>query len=468
MKITIFGTWYVGLVTGTCLAEVGHEVLCIDVDKKKIQDLKNAIIPIYEPGLKELVVKNTSNARLQFSTDQEQGILFWDAIFSAVGTPPDKNHKADLQYVKQVAKTFGKYSNRYQVFINKSTVPVGTGKVCKKIIEQELQQRWIITSFWGSEKLFESQSQIGWVFWRNEESSSNKAEIFSIVSNPEFLREGTAVKDFMVPERIVCGIESQRSREVMETLYKPLLRSYTSIIFTDIASSEVSKYAANAFLATKLSFINEIANFCEKVGANILDISKILGSDSRIWSKFLHAGIWYGGSCFPKDVQALIETGLENDYQFQIIKATEIVNNVQKTKLIEKLQEQIDIQDSVITLWGLSFKPKTDDIRDAPSLDIIESLLEKWASEIHCYDPVATAHVQKLYKNNPKVVFHTNALEAIHWSHALLLLTEWDEFRGVDFGNIKESMNGNLIIDGRNIWDKSIEKYGLSYISIGR
>ncbi len=432
MKITIFWTWYVGLVTGTCLAEVGHEVLCIDVDKKKIQDLKNGIIPIYEPGLKELVIKNTVNTRLQFSTDQQQGIIFWDAIFSAVGTPPDKNHKADLQYVQQVAKTFGKYSNRYQVFINKSTVPVGTGKLCREIIEWE---------------------------WKTD---------FDIVSNPEFLREGTAVKDFMVPERIVCGIESQRSREVMETLYKPLLRSYTNIIFTDIASSEVSKYAANAFLATKLSFINEIANFCEKVGANILDISKILGSDSRIWSKFLHAGIWYGGSCFPKDVQALIETGHEHNYEFEIIKATEKVNNTQKTKLIEKLQEQTNIQGSIIALWGLSFKPKTDDIRDAPSLDIIESLLEKWVSEVHCYDPVATAHVQELYKNNPTIVFHANALEATNNSDALLLLTEWDEFRGVDFGDIKELMNGNVIIDGRNIWDKKIEDHGLRYISIGR
>ncbi|MDA9129388.1 UDP-glucose/GDP-mannose dehydrogenase family protein [Candidatus Gracilibacteria bacterium] len=450
MKISIFGTGYVGLVTGACLAEIGHEVLCIDIDQHKIDDLKKGIIPIYEPGLEELVIRNYNNKRLDFSTDAKQGIEFGKAVFSAVGTPPDKNHKADLKFVKIVAETFGKYADMYKVFINKSTVPVGTGQVCKDIIQNELDKRGIFSS-------------------GDEEKISEKQMMFSLVSNPEFLREGTAVKDFMTPERIVCGVESEMAKEIMKKIYKPLTRSYSNIIFTDIASSEVSKYAANAFLATKLSFINEIANFSERVGADITDISKILGADSRIGAKFLHAGIGYGGSCFPKDVQALIETGKEQNYDFQIIKATESVNQKQKIKLVKKLQEKYpNLKDAKIALWGLSFKPKTDDIRDAPSLDIIQRLLDLGVSEIRVYDPISMNHVKKYFEQEKNIFYAETALDALKNTDALLIATEWDEFRSVSFEKIHKTMKGNLVIDGRNIFDKQENTHAVEYISIGR
>lgn len=441
MKISIFGTWYVGLVTWACLAEVGHEVLCIDIDQAKIDNLELGIIPIYEPGLEELVIRNFKNKRLSFSTDAKKWIEFAEAVFSAVGTPPDENHKADLRFVKIVAETFWKYVQDYTVFINKSTVPVGTWEICKKIIQDELDKRRV----WGKERSFD------------------------IVSNPEFLREGTAIKDFMTPDRIVCGIDSNRAKAVMQEMYRALSRSYSNLIFTDIASAEVSKYAANAFLATKLSFINEIANFSELVGANIWDISKILGADARIGSRFLHAGIWYGGSCFPKDVQALIETWREYDYDFQIIKATEQVNQKQKVKLVEKLQQELwNLENQTISLWGLSFKPKTDDIRDAPSLDIIRELLELWVSEVRVYDPISMNHVRKNFWNEPRITFCENSLNSLENSDALLIVTEWDEFRSISFEKMSETMSWNLIIDWRNIWDMHEDTHNMKYISIGR
>jgi len=421
MKITIFGTWYVGLVTGTCLAEVGHEVLCVDIDEQKIQNLENGIIPIYEPGLEELVNRNYKNGRLRFSSDSKYAVSYSGVIFSAVGTPPDANHRADLRFVKAVAKTLGENMNEYTVFINKSTVPVGTAETCRNIIRDELKSRGIKTDF-------------------------------DVVSNPEFLREWTAVKDFMVPDRIVCGIDSESAKRVMSEVYAPFSRSYVHIVWTDIASAEIAKYAANAFLATKLSFINEIANFAEITWGNIKDISKAIGSDKRIGNKFLHAGIWYGGSCFPKDVDALIETGKDYNFDFQIIKATESVNKSQQLIPIKKLEQQMDIAWKKISIWGLSFKPKTDDIREAPSLAIIDALLQKWVSHISVYDPISMNHVQKLYQDEKKIIFNSDNYSALSASDALIVVTEWDEFRAADKEKILEKMSGNCIIDGRNIW----------------
>ena len=457
MKITIFGTWYVWLVTGTCLAEVWHEVMCIDIDQTKIDNLEKWIIPIYEPGLEELVLRNFKEWRLKFSTNPKEWVDFWKVIFSAVWTPPDKenNHKADLKFVKIVAQTVWKNLEEYKVFINKSTVPVWTWELCKDIIREELEKRNLAKPHpWIPSPLEEKEAAID----------------FDIVSNPEFLREWTAIKDFMVPDRIVCWVENEKSREIMEEVYKPFLRSYVNIIFTDIKSAEIIKYAANSFLATKISFINEIANFAEKVGANIQDISKWIWSDKRIWPKFLHAGIWYGWSCFPKDVQALIETWKEYWIDFKIISSTEEVNKIQKTKVVEKLLKHIsNLEWKTISIWWLSFKPKTDDIRDAPSIDVINKLLELWVKEIKAFDPVSINNMKMLFWNNEKVIFTENNYDALQNSDWLIILTEWDEFRMPNFNKMKELMNGNIIIDGRNIWDKKeVEENNFIYESIGK
>lgn len=446
MKITIFGTWYVWLVTGTCLAEVGHEVMCIDIDQNKIDKLKEGIIPIYEPGLEELVKRNYKEGRLLFSTDAKTGIDFATAIFSAVGTPPDENHRADLRFVKIVAETVGKHMDDYKVFINKSTVPVGTGEMCKNIIKQELEKR--------NSPLLGGDLEGG----------------FDVVSNPEFLKEWAAVKDFMTPDRIVCGVESEQAKKVMNDIYKSFIRADKPLVFTDLKSSEIIKYAANAFLATKISFINEIANFSEIVGANISDISKWIGLDPRIGSKFLHAGIGYGGSCFPKDVQALIETGKDFNYDFKIIKATEQVNKIQKVKIVDMLLDKIpDLSWKTIAIWWLAFKPKTDDIRDAPSLDIIERLIGLWVSKIKAFDPVAMENVSRIFENQDKLTLTFTNYDALKWADALLVLTEWDEFRNADFDKIATLMKWNIIIDGRNIWNKDdLLERGFVYEWIGK
>lgn len=429
MKITIFGTWYVWLVTWTCLAEVGHEVMCIDIDNRKIEDLKKWIIPIYEPWLKELVLRNYEEKRLHFSTDAKKWVDFATAIFSAVWTPPDKNHKADLKYVKAVAETVWKYMTEYKIFINKSTVPVWTWEICKNIIKKE--NNWIK---------------------------------FDIVSNPEFLKEWAAIKDFMVPDRIVCGVESEKAKEIMKNIYKTFVRTNKPLIFTDIKSAEIIKYAANSFLATKISFINEIANFAELAWANINDISKWIWLDPRIWAQFLHAGIGYGWSCFPKDVQALIETGKDFDYNFKIVKSVEEVNNLQKIKIIEKLEKLTKIENKIISIWWLSFKPKTDDIRDAPSIEVINKLLELWVKEIKLFDPVAMEKMKKIFWENKKIKFCSNNYETLEKSDALLILTEWDAFRNSDFEKIKNLMNWNIIVDWRNIWNKKdVENFGFIY-----
>lgn len=450
MKISIFWTGYVGLVTGTCLAEVGHEVLCVDIDETKMENLKKGIIPIYEPGLEELVKRNYKEKRLSFTTDAKKAIEFSEVIFSAVWTPPDENHKADLRFVREVATTFWKYITEHKIFINKSTVPVWTGDMCRKIIQEEINKR---AKNCHSELVSESL---------------NESTSFDIVSNPEFLKEGVAVRDFMLPDRIVCWVESEKAKEVMQKVYKPFTRSERPLFFTDVKSAEIIKYAANSFLATKISFINEMANFAELVWGNISDISKGIGLDDRIGSRFLHAGIGYGGSCFPKDVSALIETGKENNFDFKIIKAVEAVNKNQKTIIIQKLLKHIpDIQWKTIALWGLSFKPKTDDIREAPSISIIEKLLELWAKEIKVFDPVSMGHMEKAFWK--KITYSETNYSAVEKADALLILTEWDEFRIADFEKIKKCMKGNIILDWRNIWNKKeIEEYWFIYEWIGK
>ncbi len=500
MKITIFGTGYVWLVTGTCLAEVGHEVMCIDIDDKKVNDLKQGIIPIYEPWLEELVIRNHKLWRLHFSTDAKAWVAFAKAIFSAVWTPPDKNHRADLQYVKAVAKTVWENMEEYKVFINKSTVPVGTGEICREIIEEKLYNKTLA-------------KPLPWIPTPSQElEATTLAQKFDIVSNPEFLKEWVAVRDFMLPDRIVCGVESEQAKKIMTEIYKPFVRTNRPLVFTDIKSAEIIKYAANAFLATKISFINEIANFAELSGANISDISKWIGLDDRIWSRFLHAGIGYWWSCFPKDVQALIETGKDFWYDFGIIKSVEKVNEKQKLKVVEKLipllnntstnssinsdtnqnspiipffkgdEDNNILQWKTIAIWGLAFKPKTDDIRDAPSLAIIDKLLELWVEKIQAFDPVAMENIRVYYNNSAlltsphgrgrtqdRLILCENNYEAVKWADALLILTEWDEFRMSDFEKIKKLMNWNIIIDGRNIWNKKeVEKYWFKYEGIGK
>jgi len=434
MKITIFWTGYVWLVTGTCLAEVWHDVMCIDIDEKKVEDLKKGVIPIYEPWLEELVIRNHKEWRLNFSTDAKAWIDFATAIFSAVWTPPDENHKADLKFVKAVAKTVWENMNEYKCFINKSTVPVWTGEMCKNIIKEELEKR-------------------------------EKTIDFDVVSNPEFLKEWTAVKDFMNPDRIVCWVESEKAKEVMNEIYKSFVRTDRPLIFTDVKSSEIIKYAANAFLATKISFINEIANFAEIVWANIADISKWIGLDPRIWAKFLHAWIGYGGSCFPKDVQALIETWKDFGYKFKIIEKTEEVNKKQKTKVVDKLLKHIpDLKWKKIAIWGLAFKPKTDDIREAPSIDVINRLLDLWVEEIKAFDPIAMNNMERLFENEKRITFTSRNYDALKWVDALIILTEWDEFRNPDFEKFKEFMDWKIIVDWRNIWNKKdIENKGFEY-----
>jgi UDPglucose 6-dehydrogenase len=439
MKITIFGTGYVGLVTGTCLAEVGHEVMCVDINEEKIENLKEGIIPIYEPWLSELVLRNYREKRLNFTTQASVGVEFAQVIMSAVGTPPDANHRADLQYVREVARTVGEHMTGYTVFINKSTVPVGTGKLCSDIIQKELDARGVDIAY-------------------------------DVVSNPEFLKEWSAIKDFMTPDRIVCGLSSPRAQSLMEELYKPFVRTTAPLLFTSLESAEIIKYASNAFLATKISFINEIANFAELVWANIWDISRCVGMDERIGSRFLHAGIGYGGSCFPKDVQALIETGKDYGYDFQIIRATEQVNEKQKTRVITKLLQHIpDLTGKKIALWGLSFKPKTDDVRDAASHEVIKSLLANQVSEIRTFDPVSKPQMARIYQDESRVLFADTSYHALEQADALIILTEWDEFRAVDLDRVKSLLRSPLVIDGRNIWNrKELESRGFTYECIGK
>lgn len=434
MKITVFGTGYVGLVTGTCFAELGNDVICVDINKKRIENLKKGILPIYEPGLQELLLRNSKNNRLNFSTDSKSGIDFGDIIINAVGTPSGKNGEADLSQVMAVAEDVGKFINRYKIYINKSTVPVGTMDICKALIKKNIKIR--------------------------------KENIkFDVASNPEFLREGSGIKDTLTPDRVIVGLESDQGKKIIEDLYMPIIRTGHPLILTDIKSAEIIKYASNAFLATKISFINEIASFCEKTGGNIQEIAKGMGLDSRIGPRFLHAGIGYGGSCLPKDVKALIKTGKKFGYEFNIIQATEKVNIIQKTIIIRKLKKEIlNLKNKKIAIWGLSFKPKTDDIRDAPSLTTISSLLKNGAS-IQVFDPIAMDNTKKIF---PKISYSKTAYEAVKNADALIIMTEWDEFRSIDFKKVKKLMAKHIIIDGRNMYNKDeMIKLGFNYIQVG-
>ena len=435
MKVTFLGTGYVGLVSGACLAEIGHEVICADIDTKKITMLKKGIIPIYEIGLEEIVDRNVKEGRLTFTTDLKRAIQESEVVFMAVGTPEDKvTGQADLQYVFAVAETFGKHLNGYKLFVDKSTVPVGTAEKVEEIIKK---------------------------------ASKGKFP-FEVVSNPEFLREGAAVKDFQNPDRVVLGVKSEKARKMMEQIYRPIARNGRPILFTDVRSAEIIKYAANAFLAMKITFINEVANFCDVAGGNVKEVAKGLGYDNRIGERFLYAGIGYGGSCFPKDVKAFIETGREYNSHFHIIETVSEVNQAQRIKPFIKLKEVFGdkLKGKTIAVWGLSFKPRTDDTREAPGIENIKLFLEA-GCKVKAFDPVAMPNTKKLLTHK-NLTFTKKALDALKGVDVLVIATEWDEFRVVDYKDIKKLMKGNVIYDGRNVLERSeAEAHGFTYYGIG-
>lgn len=436
MKIAIVGTGYVGLVSGACFAEVGIDVTCVDVDTNKIERLKAGEIPIYEPGLDDLVRRNVNEGRLHFTTDLLSCLDDVEVVFCAVGTPPDEDGSADLKYVLEVARTFGQNIRRYTILVTKSTVPVGTSKKIKAVVDAELSKR-------GENIPYE------------------------VASNPEFLKEGAAIKDFMSPDRVVIGIESDRSRKVMERLYRPFLLNNFRVIFMDIASAEMTKYAANSMLATRISFMNDIANLCELVGADVNMVRKGIGTDARIGNKFLYAGCGYGGSCFPKDVKALIHTGKEHGYDMRIIEAVEEVNNRQKSIVYDKLATALgDLKGKRIAIWGLAFKPETDDMREAPSLVVIEKLLAAGASVI-AYDPASMDEARR--RLGDRITYARDMYEAVIDADALALLTEWKQFRVPSWSVLHRVMRGNVIIDGRNIYDpEELAEEGFLYRCIGK
>lgn len=436
MKIIVIGTGYVGLVTGTCFSEVGADVTCIDVDAAKIENLKKGILPIYEPGLEEMVNRNVEKKRLHFSTSLKDTIADCDVAFIAVGTPPDEDGSADLKYVLAVASSIGQYMSKPLAVVTKSTVPVGTSEKVRKALQKELDKRGAKINYY-------------------------------ISSNPEFLKEGAAIEDFMKPDRIVVGIDNPAGEEVMRKLYKPFLMNGHPIIFMDIASAEMTKYAANAMLATKISFMNDIANLCEIMGADVNMVRKGIGSDGRIGNKFIYPGVGYGGSCFPKDVKALIKTAKENKYDMRILNAVEDVNDSQKEVLFNKVRTRFnnDLKGKNFALWGLSFKPKTDDMREAPSLVIIEKLLKAGATVV-AYDPVAKHEAHRILGDT--ISFAADMYNTLNNADALLIVTEWPEFRVPDFKELSKRMNNKLIFDGRNIFDhKDIKELGFEYHCIG-
>ena len=436
MKISIVGTGYVGLVTGACFSEVGIDVTCIDIDEQKIEGLKNGVIPIYEPGLEEMVYRNVGKGRLHFSTNLASTLDGVDVIFSAVGTPPDEDGSADLKYVLDVAREVGKNMTDYILIVTKSTVPVGTAAKVKQTIDAELDNRGVTIPF-------------------------------DVASNPEFLKEGAAIEDFLKPDRIVVGVESEKAEGILSRLYKPFTLNGHPIIIMDVPSAEMTKYAANAMLATKISFMNDIANLCEIIGANVEMVRKGIGSDSRIGKKFIYPGIGYGGSCFPKDVKALIKTAEQNGYDLRVLRAVEEVNASQKSVLFEKLHRYFKgkLKGKKIAIWGLSFKPQTDDMREAPSLVIIEKLIEAGA-EVIAYDPVAVEEAKR--RIGEDITYAKDQYEALIDAEALLLVTEWREFRFPNFTVMKKLMNKPLIFDGRNVYEpEEIYRQGFEYFSIG-
>ncbi len=437
MNIAIVGTGYVGLVSGTCFAETGVNVTCIDVDAQKIERLQNGVIPIYEPGLEEMVQKNVKAGRLKFNTDLAAVLNEQDIVFSAVGTPPDEDGSADLKYVLQVARTIGQNMNKYLVVVTKSTVPVGTARKVHNAISEELRKRGVDIPF-------------------------------DVASNPEFLKEGSAIKDFMSPDRVVVGVDSEKAKKALTRLYKPFMMNNFRVIFMDIPSAEMTKYAANSMLATRISFMNDIANLCERVGADVNMVRAGIGSDTRIGRKFLYAGCGYGGSCFPKDVKALIKTADQNGYSMEVLKAVERVNERQKSILFDKLSNAFDGQlaGKTIAMWGLSFKPETDDMRESTALVMIDRLVEAGCS-IRAYDPIAMDECRR--RVGDKVTYCRDMYDAVLDADAMLLLTEWKEFRLPTWGVIKKAMRRPLVIDGRNIFDPDeLAENDFEYHCIGK
>lgn len=433
MNIAIIGTGYVGLVTGTCFAETGNKVVCVDIDANKVARMQAGEVPIFEPGLSVIFERNTSDGRLTFTTNLEEAVASAELVFLALPTPPGADGSADLSYVLGVAEQLSHIIKKYTVVVDKSTVPVGTAEKVAAILGKNLDQ-----------------------------------DLFDVVSNPEFLREGVAVEDFMKPDRVVIGTSSKRARELMERLYRPFVRQGNPIFFMDERSAEVTKYAANSYLATRISFMNEIANLCEKVGANVDEVRRGMGADGRIGKRFLFAGIGYGGSCFPKDVKALAKTAGDYDYDFQILKAVMDVNQKQKLRLVDKMHAYYEgnLSGKTVAIWGLAFKPNTDDIREAPALEAIEQLLAAGAT-VQAYDPEAMDNVKALYGN--KITFVNSKYDAIKNANCLAIMTEWNEFRTPDFGELKQQLSDGVVFDGRNLYDlEVVEETGLVYKSIGR
>ena len=437
MKIAIVGTGYVGLVSGTCFAEIGVNVTCVDTNKEKIESLQKGNIPIYENGLEEMVLRNMKAKRLKFTTSLESCLDEVEVIFSAVGTPPDEDGSADLKYVLEVARTIGRNMKQYKLVVTKSTVPVGTASKVRAVIQEELDKRGVKVDF-------------------------------DVASNPEFLKEGNAISDFMSPDRVVVGVESARAEKLMSKLYKPFLLNNFRVIFMDIPSAEMTKYAANSMLATRISFMNDIANLCEIVGADVNMVRSGIGSDTRIGRKFLYPGIGYGGSCFPKDVKALIKTAEQNGYSMRVLSAVEEVNEQQKSVLFEKLKKQFngDLQGKTVALWGLAFKPETDDMREAPALVLIDKLL-KAGCKVRAYDPAAVQECKR--RIGDTIYYACDMYDAVLDADVLMLVTEWKEFRLPSWAVIKKTMNQQIVLDGRNIYDKKeMEELGFIYSCIGK
>ena len=437
MRLAIVGTGYVGLVSGACFAEMGLDITCVDTDRGKIEALRSGQIPIYEPGLEELVRRNTAAGRLHFTTDLAECLDRVEVVFSAVGTPPGADGSADLNQVMSVARTFGQHINRYTLLVTKSTVPVGTADRIRTIIREELDRRGCQVPF-------------------------------DVASNPEFLKEGAAIKDFMSPDRVVVGVDSQRARDLMARLYRPFLINNFRVLFMDIASAEMTKYAANAMLATRISFMNEIANLCDRVGADVGMVRKGIGSDTRIGNKFLYPGCGYGGSCFPKDVKALAATARQHGYTMQVIEAVERVNEAQKSVVFEKLHAALgDLHGRRVAIWGVAFKPETDDIREAPATEVITRLVGAGA-EVRICDPVAVTEFLRR-RSDLEVLPARTMYEAAMGADAVALLTEWKEFRMPDWGRLREMMRGDVVVDGRNIYDREeVRAAGFRYFGIGK
>ncbi|GGJ87666.1 UDP-glucose dehydrogenase family protein [Parabacteroides faecis] len=437
MNIAIVGTGYVGLVTGTCFSEMGVDVTCVDINEAKIKALQSGVMPIYEPGLEDLVKKNVEAGRLHFTTDFTTCLDNVSVVFSAVGTPPEEDGSADLRYVLDVAHTVGRFINKYTLLVTKSTVPVGTAQKVKAAIQEELNKRGV-------------------------------AIPFDVASNPEFLKEGAAIKDFMAPDRVVVGVESEQAKKMMEKLYRPFTLNGYPILIMDVPSAEMTKYAANAMLATRISFMNDIANLCERIGANVDNVRKGMGADSRIGSRFLYAGCGYGGSCFPKDVKALLHTGIENGYHMRVIEAVESVNEEQKNIVFDKLSKAFngDLKGKTIAMWGLSFKPETDDMREAPALVVIDKLL-KAGAVVNVFDPIAMDETKR--RIGDVVTYCKDMYEAVIDADAIALMTEWKQFRMPSWAIIRKAMKNYVVVDGRNIYDgEELKELGFIYSRIGQ